>query len=99
MKKKQRKELEKQQQNSGMKEPEYDILRKRTAGKRVDSECSLSIEELGDVIPQGNTPETELECKELNCAIERFVEMLSKTETLKRSATFSLKRSTPYSRS
>ena len=57
-----------------------DILRKRTAGKRVDSECSLSIEELGDVIPQGNTPETELECKELNCAIERFVEMLSKTE-------------------
>ncbi len=57
-----------------------DILRKRIAGKRVDSEYCLSIDELSDVISNNKTPESELESKELNRAIEEFVGMLPKTE-------------------
>ena len=57
-----------------------DRLRKRSSKKKIPSEYLSSIDELSEVIPSCATPETELEAKELNEAIGKFIETLSEAQ-------------------
>ena len=50
-----------------------DVYRSRKTKKRLGTEYELSVEELGDVIPSGETPEDELDAKVLCDAIARYL--------------------------
>ena len=55
-----------------------DRLRKRNRQKRIPAECISSLEEIEETVFGGVTPETELDKKLLNGAINRFLGTLSK---------------------
>jgi len=56
-----------------------DRLRRRTSQKRGASEYALSLAEMEDCIPDRRTPETALEARELDTAINDFVRSLPET--------------------
>lgn len=53
-----------------------DVFRRKNRAKRYASEYALSLEELGDSFSDGITLEQELNAKELDDAINRFVRVL-----------------------
>ena len=55
-----------------------DIFRKRNAVKRYGSEYAISLDELGESLSGGNTPEQELNVKLLSLSINRFLRELPK---------------------
>lgn len=54
-----------------------DVFRKKHTAKRYASEYAMSLEELGDHFPDGETPERALDAKQLDEAIHRFLRTLS----------------------
>ncbi len=57
-----------------------DVFRKRNSLKRYASEYAISLDELGDVLPDGRTPEQDVDANLLRQAINRFLRDLSKEE-------------------
>lgn len=55
-----------------------DLFRKRNSQKRIASEYSLSLDELGETLSSSETPETELEAELLGKAISDFLRTLSR---------------------
>lgn len=53
-----------------------DIFRRKNREKRKDSEYALSLSELEDCIPGGNTPEEAVEAQQLGQAISAFLRTL-----------------------
>ncbi len=53
-----------------------DIFRKRNSKKRCASEYALSLSELEDIFADRNTPEQEMNAKQLDVAINTFVRSL-----------------------
>lgn len=54
-----------------------DVFRKRNSLKRYASEYALSLDELGDIVSGGSTPEQELDTSLLDESIDRFLRNLS----------------------
>ena len=57
-----------------------DVFRKKTSQKRHDSEYALSLEELGDVVSGGVSPEQALEADRLKESLSSFLRGLSGEE-------------------
>lgn len=55
-------------------------LRRMQTQKRGGGELTLALDELGDFIPASQSPERELEAKELASGIDRFLKSLSRDE-------------------
>lgn len=55
-----------------------DIFRKRNAAKRYGSEYAISLNELGESLAGGNTPDQELDVKLLRQSINQFLRKLPK---------------------
>ncbi len=56
------------------------MLRKRTSRKRMPEEYMLSLSELEDCIPAGNTPEQEADTKMLGESLNHFLKKIPETE-------------------
>ena len=54
-----------------------DVYRRLTAEKRGGGEYALALEELSEILPDADTPETQVETAELTKAIDAFLETLS----------------------
>ena len=50
------------------------------AQKRGEGEVPIALEELGECIPSGETPQQEMESKELTCQLNAFIRSLPETE-------------------
>ena len=57
-----------------------DKLRKSNAGRRGGGESQIALDEIGDIIRSSNDLERIEESKEITESINRFLELLSKTE-------------------
>ncbi len=55
----------------------FDILRKRNAKKRSDSQGTIALDELAECVSGGDSPETELFRKALSEDIDRFLDTLA----------------------
>lgn len=53
-----------------------DVFRKKNSAKRQPSQYALSLSELGDCFPEGETPEQKIEARALAEAVNRFLRTL-----------------------
>ena len=58
----------------------FDRFRKQSAAKRGGTSLCAALDELEDCLPDAQTPEAELDAKELRASIERFLDTLSARE-------------------